>query len=128
VNFNEFLTKIIWQNQKKVVTLQCSKKIKPVSKKPYNFTDDAEPLMACEPALAYKTTSHSDTVAGALMSDKRNSNDLSYSFLQAEKKRQMQMIATGKMEKPELKDDVFTLEQETDFSRKITIDDIFQNR
>jgi len=98
-------------------------------KKPYNFTDDADtPLMACEPALAYQTANHSDTVTSALTSEKRNSNDLSYSFLQAEKKRQKQMIAVGKMEKPELKDDVFTLEQETDFSRKITIDDIFQNK
>jgi len=96
--------------------------------KPYNYTDDADvPLMACEPALAYQTANHSDTAAGALRSDKRNSNDLSYSFLQAEKKRQKQMIAAGKKEKTMLKDDVFTLEQETDFSRKVTIDDIFQN-
>jgi len=98
-------------------------------KKPYNYTDaEDEPMMLEEPALAYQTANHSNSVAGALRSDKRNSNDLSYSFLQAEKKRQKQMIAIGKMEKPKLKDDVFTLEQETDFSRKITIDDIFQNR
>jgi len=97
-------------------------------KKPYNFTDDTDmPSMACEPALAYKTTNRDTKIANLSTSDKRNS-DLSYSFLQAEKKRQKQMIAIGKMEKPKLKDDVFTLEQETDFSRKITIDDIFQNR
>jgi hypothetical protein len=57
-----------------------------------------------------------------------NNNKKSYSYLQAEKTRQKQLIMEGKMSKPVLTDDVFTLEQEFEFNRKVTIDDIFQKR
>ena len=53
-------------------------------------------------------------------------NDKSYSYLQAEKKRQRQLISAGKMEVPALKDDVFTAEQEVDFDKKIAFSDIVQ--
>ncbi|MDR0792345.1 MAG: hypothetical protein LBE82_03485 [Chitinophagaceae bacterium] len=49
----------------------------------------------------------------------------SYSYLQAEKHRQKQLIAEGKMTKPVLADDVFSPEEEADFERKLTIDDIY---
>ncbi|MCL2417476.1 MAG: hypothetical protein FWD02_06035 [Bacteroidales bacterium] len=90
-----------------------------------------------EPAFAYTYANNANAIAmnidtciddcPCVVCLPTDTKVISYSFLQAEKKRQKQMIATGKMEKPELKNDVFTLEQETDFSRKITIDDIFQN-
>jgi len=53
-------------------------------------------------------------------------NNKSYSYLQAEKKRQKQLISAGKIENSLLKDDVFTAEQEADFNKKITINDIVQ--
>ena len=56
----------------------------------------------------------------------KNSEKKSFIYLQAEKLRQDQLIAEGKMAKPILTDDVFTLEQEAEFNRKITFDDIFQ--
>ena len=46
--------------------------------------------------------------------------------MQAEKKRQKQLISAGKIENSLLKDDVFTAEQEADFNKKITINDIVQ--
>ena len=55
-------------------------------------------------------------------------NSKSYSYLQTEKNRQKQLIAAGKMEKPILENDVFTPEQEAEFNKKITFDDIFQSR
>ena len=50
----------------------------------------------------------------------------SYFYLQAEILRQKQLIAEGKMTKPILTDDIFSAEQEVEFDRKVTIDDIYQ--
>ncbi|MDR2907682.1 MAG: hypothetical protein LBU91_06820 [Bacteroidales bacterium] len=56
----------------------------------------------------------------------KNKEKKSYAYLQAEKLRQEQLIAEGKMTKPILVDDVFTPEQEAEFNKRITFDDIFQ--
>jgi len=53
-----------------------------------------------------------------------SNNRLSYSYLQHEKHRQVQLLPE-EISKNILTDDVFTSEQEAEFNRKVTVDDIF---
>ena len=55
------------------------------------------------------------------------SEQKSYSYLQAEKFRQKQLQAEGKIKKTILTDDVFSPEQEAEFGRRVVIDDIYQS-
>jgi len=51
---------------------------------------------------------------------------LTYEILQQHKHEQQRLIAAGLMEKPKITYDVFTPEEQAEFDKGITIDDIFR--
>jgi len=73
-----------------------------------------------EPAVAYERTVRS------LKPVQRKEEVLTYEIIQQKKREQQQLIALGIIEKPKITNDVFTPEQEREFNKRITIDDIFR--
>ena len=57
---------------------------------------------------------------------KQQKEVLTYEILQQHKHKQQRLIADGIIEKPKIMDNVFTLEQEREFNKGITSDDIFR--
>ncbi|MDR0811777.1 MAG: hypothetical protein LBN23_05870 [Paludibacter sp.] len=53
------------------------------------------------------------------------SKTLTYNQITTIMRQQDLLIAEGKMEHPQYRDDVFTLEQEVGFNRGVTIDEIY---
>ena len=70
-------------------------------------------------------TKHSDFFREISIS-KQKKEILTYEILQQHKHEQQCLIAAGLMEKPKMTDDVFTPEQEREFNRGITLDDILE--
>ena len=52
---------------------------------------------------------------------------LSYEILQQHKREQQQLISAGIMERPKVTDDVFTPEQEREFNRGRSVEEVFDN-
>jgi hypothetical protein len=52
---------------------------------------------------------------------------LTYEILQQYKREQQQLIAAGIIEKSEITDDVFTSEQEREFNRGRSVEEVFDN-
>jgi hypothetical protein len=95
-----------------------------IMKTPKNYFDESQPdetNMLSEPAAAYAYTPR-------VAEENPIRKTITYAYLQAEMQRQDLLISEGKMTKPILIDDVFTLEQQAEFNKKITIDDIFYGR
>ncbi|GHT31488.1 hypothetical protein FACS189434_01320 [Bacteroidia bacterium] len=57
---------------------------------------------------------------------KQTEEVLTYEILQRKKREQQRLIALGIIEKPRITDDIFTPQQEREFNKGITIDDIFR--
>ena len=52
---------------------------------------------------------------------------LSYEILQQHKREQQRLIAAGIIERPKIRDDVFTPEQEREFNRGRSVEEVFDN-
>ena len=52
---------------------------------------------------------------------------LTYEILQQYKREQQRLIAAGIIEKPKITDDVFTPEQEREFKRGRSVDEVFDD-
>jgi len=52
---------------------------------------------------------------------------LTYEILQQYKREQQQLIAAGIIERPKITDDVFTPEQEREFNRGRSVEEVFDN-
>ena len=52
---------------------------------------------------------------------------LTYEILQQHKREQQRLIAAGIIERPKITDDVFTPEQEREFSRGRSVEEVFDN-
>ena len=52
---------------------------------------------------------------------------LTYEILQQHKREQQRLIAAGIIERPKITDDVFTPEQEREFNRGRTVEEVFDN-
>jgi len=52
---------------------------------------------------------------------------LTYEILQQHKREQQRLIAAGIIEKPKITDDVFTPEQEREFNRGRSVEEVFDN-
>ena len=62
-----------------------------------------------------------------VMSVKQQKEMLTYEILQQHKREQQRLIAAGIIEKPKIIDDVFTPEQEREFNRGRSVDEVFDN-
>jgi len=52
---------------------------------------------------------------------------LTYEILQQHKREQQRLIAAGIIEKPKITDDIFTPEQEREFNRGRSVEEVFDN-
>jgi len=52
---------------------------------------------------------------------------LTYEILQQHKREQQRLIAAGIIERPKITDDVFTPEQEREFNRGRSVEEVFDN-
>jgi len=57
----------------------------------------------------------------------KNGEKLTYEILQLHKREQQRLISEGIFDNPKITDDVFTPEQEVEFSRGRSVEEVFNN-